>query len=123
MTALRRAIGCMTGTSLDGLDVALVTTKGHGLDLEIDAVELASEPFGPEVDPLRAFASGTPLPAAEIAARSERVLALVKMQGFEDRKPDQLSGGQQQRVALARSLAPSRARPRGMWHCQLAPCA
>ena len=43
MTALRRAIGCMTGTSLDGLDVALVTTKGHGLDLEIDAMELASE--------------------------------------------------------------------------------
>ena len=67
MTALRRAIGCMTGTSLDGLDVALVTTRGHGLDLEIDAVEPASESFGPEVDPLRAFASGTPLSAAEIA--------------------------------------------------------
>ncbi|UCG71639.1 MAG: ABC transporter ATP-binding protein [Chromatiales bacterium] len=45
------------------------------------------------------------LPAQEIAARSERVIALVKMQGYEDRKPDQLSGGQQQRVALARSLA------------------
>ena len=45
------------------------------------------------------------LPAQEIAARSERVLALVKMQGYRNRKPDQLSGGQQQRVALARSLA------------------
>jgi putrescine transport system ATP-binding protein len=45
------------------------------------------------------------LSASEIAERSARVLALVKMQGLEHRKPDQLSGGQQQRVALARSLA------------------
>jgi len=45
------------------------------------------------------------LSAREIDARSQRVIALVKMQGYEDRKPDQLSGGQQQRVALARSLA------------------
>ena len=32
------------------------------------------------------------------------VLALMKLTGFEDRKPRQLSGGQQQRVALARAL-------------------
>jgi len=32
------------------------------------------------------------------------VLALVKLTGFEDRKPRELSGGQQQRVALARAL-------------------
>jgi spermidine/putrescine transport system ATP-binding protein len=31
-------------------------------------------------------------------------LALVKLDGFEKRKPDQLSGGQRQRVALARAL-------------------
>jgi spermidine/putrescine transport system ATP-binding protein len=31
-------------------------------------------------------------------------LALVRMEGFEKRKPTQLSGGQQQRVALARAL-------------------
>jgi spermidine/putrescine transport system ATP-binding protein len=31
-------------------------------------------------------------------------LALVRMDGFEKRKPTQLSGGQQQRVALARAL-------------------
>jgi putrescine transport system ATP-binding protein len=29
---------------------------------------------------------------------------LVKLGGFEKRKPDQLSGGQRQRVALARAL-------------------
>ena len=33
------------------------------------------------------------------------MVALVKLEGMEKRKPDQLSGGQKQRVALARSLA------------------
>ncbi len=42
---------------------------------------------------------------ADIQARVEQMLALVKLQGFGKRKPEQLSGGQKQRVALARSLA------------------
>jgi len=42
---------------------------------------------------------------ADIQARVEQMLALVKLQGFAKRKPEQLSGGQKQRVALARSLA------------------
>jgi len=40
----------------------------------------------------------------EIARRVKDALALVKLTGFEARKPRQLSGGQQQRVALARAL-------------------
>ncbi len=35
----------------------------------------------------------------------ERVLTLVQMDTYAERKPNQLSGGQQQRVALARALA------------------
>jgi len=38
-----------------------------------------------------------------------RLVDLLHLHGFEDRRPDQLSGGERQRVALARTLA---ARPR-----------
>ncbi len=41
----------------------------------------------------------------DIAARVAEMLALVKMEGFAKRRPDQLSGGQKQRVALARAVA------------------
>lgn len=46
--------------------------------------------------------SKTPKP--EIADRVREVLALVQMEDFAGRKPEQLSGGQQQRIALARAL-------------------
>ncbi|MDW4497954.1 ABC transporter ATP-binding protein [Sulfitobacter sp. D35] len=42
----------------------------------------------------------------DVAQAVEKMLALVQLERFSDRKPTQLSGGQQQRVALARALAP-----------------
>jgi putative spermidine/putrescine transport system ATP-binding protein len=42
---------------------------------------------------------------AEIDAKVKEMLRLVRLEGFENRKPAQMSGGQQQRVALARALA------------------
>jgi spermidine/putrescine transport system ATP-binding protein len=44
------------------------------------------------------------LPAEERRRRTERMLALVGLEGFYRRDVNKLSGGQRQRVALARSL-------------------
>ncbi|NAZ35768.1 ABC transporter ATP-binding protein, partial [Rubellimicrobium sp. CFH 75288] len=41
---------------------------------------------------------------AEREEKVRRALGMVRMEGFEGRRPAQLSGGQQQRVALARAL-------------------
>jgi putrescine transport system ATP-binding protein len=45
------------------------------------------------------------MPKARIRARVEEMLALMQLERFAGRKPQQLSGGQRQRVALARALA------------------
>ncbi len=41
---------------------------------------------------------------ADIEPRVKEALTMVRLPGYESRKPKQLSGGQQQRVALARAL-------------------
>jgi iron(III) transport system ATP-binding protein len=44
------------------------------------------------------------LPAAEVKARTGKILEVVQMGHLADRYPAELSGGQQQRVALARAI-------------------
>ncbi len=46
-------------------------------------------------------------PKSEAQTHAGKMLELVQLSQFANRKPAQLSGGQQQRVALARALAPS----------------
>jgi sulfate transport system ATP-binding protein len=49
------------------------------------------------------------MPKAKIRERVGELLKLIRLEGLQERYPNQLSGGQRQRVALARALA---ARPR-----------
>jgi spermidine/putrescine transport system ATP-binding protein len=51
--------------------------------------------FGPKIKKLS---------RAETAERMNEILRVVRLEGYEDRRPGQLSGGQQQRVALGRAL-------------------
>ena len=56
--------------------------------------------FGPSVGPRAERPE-----RAEMAARTEELLRLVRLEGYGGRRPGELSGGQRQRVALARALA------------------
>jgi 1,6-anhydro-N-acetylmuramate kinase len=64
---VRYAIGCMTGTSLDGLDAVLVEAEGTGLDLRVHTVGHAGSGLGDLADGLRAAAGGTPISAGELS--------------------------------------------------------
>jgi ABC-type Fe3+/spermidine/putrescine transport system ATPase subunit len=44
-------------------------------------------------------------PPSDVEEIVGRAIALLHLEGFEDRRPDALSGGERQRVALARTLA------------------
>jgi putrescine transport system ATP-binding protein len=87
---------------LDGHDLASVPPHRRAVNMMFQNYALF-----PHLDVERNVAFGLRqdrLPKAEIAARVAGMLALVKLAGFEKRKPHQLSGGQRQRVALARAL-------------------
>ncbi|MGK0289568.1 MAG: anhydro-N-acetylmuramic acid kinase [bacterium] len=45
----RFVIGQMSGTSLDGVDLALVHCKGSGINLEINVIDFACYEFSPEI--------------------------------------------------------------------------
>ena len=57
----------MTGTSIDGIDAALIAIDGRGLEMRATLLELVSSELRDLAAPLRALADQQPMTAAEIS--------------------------------------------------------
>ena len=88
---------------LDGVDISAVLPHRRPVNMMFQSYALF--PHLNVGDNIAFGLKRAGLPRAEIDARVAEMLALVRLEGLDRRKPDQLSGGQRQRVALARALA------------------
>ena len=83
-SGVRRFVaGCMTGTSLDGLDAALVVITGRGLALRAEVRRCLSRPLGRLAPRLRALAEQERMSAGEIAALA-REFALLHLAALRE---------------------------------------
>ena len=88
---------------IDGIDMAAVPPAARPVNIMFQNYALF--PHMSVADNIAYGLRRARLPKAEIAARLDELLRLVRLTGMGGRKPHQLSGGQRQRVALARALA------------------
>src|SRR5579885_3076154 len=88
---------------LDGKDIARIPPHQRPVNMMFQSYALF--PHLSVQDNIAFGLKRAGMAAADIEARVSEMIALVKLEGLDKRKPDQLSGGQRQRVALARSLA------------------
>jgi anhydro-N-acetylmuramic acid kinase len=65
--SVRHVAGVMTGTSIDGMDAALVRIAGRGLDMRAELIRHISAPLGDLQPRLRAAAGQLPMTAGEFA--------------------------------------------------------
>ena len=87
---------------LDGEDVTWVSPKKRNVNMVFQDYALF-----PHMTVAENVAFGLKLKRverSELASRVAEMLQVVRLDGYEDRRPAELSGGQRQRVALARAL-------------------
>jgi 1,6-anhydro-N-acetylmuramate kinase len=72
----RYVAGCMTGTSLDGLDAVLVAIDGSGLTMRIELVRETSRPLGDLTPILRRLCAQEPTTVREIAQLARDLSAI-----------------------------------------------
>jgi putative spermidine/putrescine transport system ATP-binding protein len=87
---------------LEGRDIARLPPHRRGIGVVFQSYALFPHMSVAQNVAFPLQARGVPKHA--LAQRVARALAMVRLEGFGDRRPAQLSGGQQQRVALARAL-------------------
>lgn len=93
--------GCIR---IDGVDITDIPPHRRGIGLVTQSGDLF-----PMMSVRENIEFGLRMQRQSGPSRRERVrelLALVRLEGFEDRAVDTLSGGEQRRIALARALAP-----------------
>jgi spermidine/putrescine ABC transporter ATP-binding subunit len=87
---------------IDGADVSRIPT--HRRDIGMVFQNYALFPHMSVFDNIAFALSVRRTGQAETKRRVTDILELVRLAGYEERRPRELSGGQQQRVALARAL-------------------
>jgi len=105
-TVLRLIAGFETPTAgeitLDGANV--VGTPPFERDVNMVFQDLALFPHLTVAENIGYGLKQAGMAANERHERTERMLEMVRLDGYGDRSPEELSGGEQQRVALARAL-------------------
>ncbi|SMO64949.1 ABC transporter ATP-binding protein [Halorubrum cibi] len=105
-TVLRMVAGFEEPTegeiSLD--DVEIVGSPPFERDVNMVFQDLALFPHLTVAENIGYGLKQSGVPADERRERTERMLEMVRLEGYGDRAPAELSGGEQQRVALARAL-------------------
>ncbi|WP_254546602.1 ABC transporter ATP-binding protein [Halomarina pelagica] len=93
-----------TAGSIDLAGEELVGTPPFERDLNMVFQNLALFPHLTVAENVQYGLKQKGVSPAERESRTEEMLAMVRLDGYGPRTPDELSGGEQQRVALARAL-------------------
>jgi len=112
-TTLRMIAGLETPTEGEiYIDDRLVFSSEKGIDISPDKRDVGflfqNYALWPHMTVFQNISFGLEnlkWPKEKIKARVSELLAMLKIQPYENRYPSELSGGQQQRVAIARTLA------------------